>query len=398
MKNVPDVAAGPRRLEFRTFGVEEEFLLVDEVTAKPVAVAEMSLAHAAARDGKSGSALTLEVKQEQLEAVSPVCSTLEELAAAVREGRSCADAAARSMGARAVALATSPEKHSTHIVPSPRYLEMAERFGLTLTEQLTCGLHVHVAVVSPDEGVAVLDRIRVWLPLLLALSANSPYWQGRDSAYQSFRYQAWNRWPSAGPCELFGSVAAYRRHVDSLLAAGVLLDEGMVYFDARLSRNHPTVEVRTADVCLEASHTAVIAALGRALVETASRHWRAGLPAPEVSAAQLRLAGWRASKSGVDGELVHPVRQTPCSAAEAIEALLDHVRPALLSTGDEARVGQELAHILAYGTGARRQREVMMRTGSRKAVVLDAIERTHRAGPLSRMRRPGVPVAAALRD
>ncbi|MFD1211641.1 glutamate--cysteine ligase [Arthrobacter sp. GCM10027362] len=397
MNDFPDPAACPRP-ESRTFGVEEEFLLVDEDTAKPVAVAESSLARTSARCGTSDPSLTLEVKQEQLEAVSPVCSTFDELAAAVRRGRFRADEAARSMGARAVALATSINRHATHTVPARRYLDMGERFGLTLKEQLTCGLHIHVAVASPEEGVAVLDRIRTWLPVLLALSANSPYWQGTDSGYESFRYQAWNRWPTAGPCELFGSAAAYRRHIESMLATGVLLDEGMMYFDARLSSRHPTVEVRIADVCLEASHTVAIAALVRALVETAAGQWRAGMPAPQVSAANLRLAGWQASRYGVGGELVHPLRQKPCSAAEAVGALLDHVRPALRPSGDEVRVGAELAHILADGTGSRRQRKVMRHTGSRKAVVADAIERTHLAAPPPAEMRTDVPPLAAVPD
>ncbi|MDQ0868330.1 hypothetical protein QFZ70_000803 [Arthrobacter sp. V1I9] len=85
--------------------------------------------------------------------------------------------------------------------------------------------------------------------MLLALSANSPFWQGTNSGYASYRYQAWSRWPTAGPTEQFGSLREYRRHVETLLASGVLLDEGMVYFDARLSHIHPTVEVRARRSC-----------------------------------------------------------------------------------------------------------------------------------------------------
>jgi carboxylate-amine ligase len=254
---------------------------------------------------------------------------------------------------------------------------MADRFGLTLREQLTCGVHVHVSVTDSEEGVAVLDRIRVWLPVLLALSANSPFWQGADTGYASFRYQAWSRWQTAGPCERFGSERAYRRYVQSLLATGVLLDEGMVYFDARLSRNHPTVEVRIADVCMEASHTAAIAAIVRALVERAAQEWYAGVPAPRLSAAQLRLAGWQASKSGVEDTLLHPLLNTPCPAAEAVQALLNHIRPALVSSGEAEQVALDVARILASGTGSHRQRETMLSTQRLTAVVLDAIEHTH---------------------
>ena len=368
----------PRGRFHRTFGVEEEFLLVDPATGQPVPAAEKCLA-AEPQHPESGNApvLALEVKQEQLEAVGPVCSTLQEIAAGIREGRRLADAAARSVGARAVALATSPVPATPTLVPQPRFLNMADRFGLTLREQLTCGVHVHVSVADGEEGVAVLDRIRVWLPVLLALSANSPFWQGADTGYASFRYQAWSRWQTAGPCEKFGSERAYRRYVQSLLATGVLLDEGMVYFDARLSRNHPTVEVRIADVCMEASHTATIAAIIRALVESAAQEWYAGAPAPRLSAAQLRLAGWQASKSGVEDTLLHPLLNTPCPAAEAIQALMNHIRPALVSSGEAEQVALDVAGILASGTGSRRQRETMLSTQRLTAVVLDAIEHTH---------------------
>lgn len=375
------------RGRLRTFGVEEEFLLVDPSSGKAVPLAEQVLMQAM-RIPASGPALTLEVKQEQIEAVGPICSTMQELEAGIRAGRSLADAAASKVGARAAALATSPVAGLPTLVQQPRYLNMANRFGLTLREQLTCGFHVHVQITSGEEGVAVLDRIRVWLPLLLALSANSPFWHGEDSGYASFRYQAWSRWPTAGPCERFGSEREYRRYVQSLLASGVLLDEGMIYFDARLSRNHPTVEVRIADVCMEASHAAAIAAIVRALVERAAQQWRAGVLAPRLSADQLRLAAWKASEAGVDGMLLHPLLNTPCPATEAVQALLKHIRPVLAGSGDEQRVTSAVARILSSGTGARHQRDVMSRTGDLAAVVRDAVERTHGASePDHRSRR-----------
>jgi carboxylate-amine ligase len=372
----PDIV--PANRPYRTFGVEEEFFLVDPATGQPAPVAELSMRQAARQQrSRKDPALALEVKEEQLEAVGPVCSTLQELSEAIRLGRTMADEAARTVGARAVALATSPVPAHSTLVPHPRYLNMATRFGLTLREQLTCGFHIHVQVGSGEEGVGVLDRIRVWLPVLLALSANSPFWQGSDTGYASFRYQAWNRWPTAGPCERFGSEREYRRHIQSLLATGVLLDEGMVYFDARLSRNHPTVEVRIADVCMDPAHAAAIAAAVRALVERAAQEWRTGTPAPRPSAAQLRLAAWQASQSGVEGNLVHPVLNTPCPATEAVQALLAYAGPALASTGDEEQVTLELARILATGTGARRQRETMLNSQRLTAVVMDAVDLTH---------------------
>ncbi|MDT0323939.1 YbdK family carboxylate-amine ligase, partial [Streptomyces millisiae] len=138
---------------------------------------------------------------------------------------------------------------------------------------------------SDEEGVAVLDRVRCWLPVLLALTANSPFWQGQDTRYASYRSRVWGRWPSAGPVELHGSAERYHEQVAALVSTGVLKDEGMVYFDARLSRSYPTVEVRIADVCQDPADTVLLAALTRALVETAAREWRAGEPPQDTEVA-----------------------------------------------------------------------------------------------------------------
>src|SRR3954454_6319321 len=193
----------------RTVGVEEELLLVDPVSGEPLSVADAVLrsgdrrpADAAAGDiegEEAGGSLERELHQQQLETDTRPHTALGKLAADLLAWRRRAGDAARAGGARVAALATSPLPVTPRTTPKDRYLRMAEQFGLTQAEQLTCGCHVHVSVDSPEEGVAVLDRIRVWLPVLTALSANSPYWQGQDSGYASFRSQAWGRWPSAGP-------------------------------------------------------------------------------------------------------------------------------------------------------------------------------------------------------
>lgn len=220
------------------------------------------------------------------------------------------------------------------MVRKSRYLEMTRAFGLTAAEQLTCGCHVHVEVSSAEEGVAALDRIGPWLAVLLALSANSPFWQGRDSAYASFRYQAWGRWPSSGTPDVFGSAEAYRQTVRQMVRTGTLLDTGMVYFDARLSENYPTLEIRVADVCLHADDAVLLAALARALVDTEVRHWRAGGPVRHQRAELLRLARWRASRSGLGDALLNPVTGLPEPAAAVTNTLLDHIGDALAEAGE----------------------------------------------------------------
>jgi carboxylate-amine ligase len=361
--------------------VEEEFLLVDAITGAPAAASCAVLAqYADLAADPAGPRLTAELQQEMLEVISPPHRTLPGLQADVVAGRALADRAARAAGVRAVALATSPLPVCPHVHPDPRYDTITARYGTPARDLLVCGLHVHVSVASAEEGVAVLDRIRHWLPVLVALSANSPFAGGQDTGYASYRSHAWQAWPTAGPCPVHGSVAAYRALEAELMATGVLLDEAMLYFDARLSRTHPTVEVRVADVCLYPGDTGLIAGLVRALVETAAREAHAGVPPALTTAAALRLASWRAALSGLCGELVHPATGRPAAAWDVVAALLDHVFPALVKAGDDEAVIHGLGQLLDRGTGADRQRAVHRRTGRMSEVVLDALDATHDPG------------------
>ena len=143
-----------------------------------------------------------------------------------------------------------------------------------------------------------------------------------------------------------------------MVGTGTLLDSGMVYFDARLSEHYPTLEVRTADVCLHADDAVLIAALCRALVDTQARRWRAGTDVPRQRTEMLRLAAWRASRSGLDDVLLDPRTGQPEQAATVAKTLLDHVRDALDEAGDTAAVSDLLAEVLARGNGAAFQRRV----------------------------------------
>ncbi|MDP3889640.1 MAG: glutamate--cysteine ligase [Nocardioides sp.] len=361
----------------RTVGVEEELLLVDAHSGHPLSVSAQVLRAAEARGGadphpdQPGGSLQQEFQQEQVETDTAPVADMLELQAELRSWRDRAGAAASDANARLVATGTSPLPVEPTMVHHPRFEKMAERFGLTANEQLTCGCHVHVAVESDHEAVGVLDRIREWLPAILALSANSPLWQGRDTRYASFRSQAMARWPSAGPNDVFGSTDAYRQRIEAMVASGVILDEAMIYADARAAQRYPTVEIRVADVCLDVRDTVLIAALCRALVETAARQWADGQSPIGTPTALLRLAMWQAGKDGIGGQLLDPQRLVPRPAREVVAMLLDHTRSALRSNGDEALVRDRIEQVLAVGRGARRQRSVLERTGQLSEVVLD---------------------------
>lgn len=362
----------------RTLGVEEEFLLVDAVTGRPSPAADEVLAESTGPAGEldGGGWLERELTLQQVETATPVVVSLTDLRDALVRQRLQAAEAARAAGAVLLATGTSPVPVATVMTPTPRYRQMTELYGLTAREQLTCGCHVHVGVRDDEEAVGALDRMRPWLAPLVALAANSPFWQGVDTAYSSYRSQVWGRWPTAGATAPFGSAEAYRHCVEDLLESGTILDEGMVYFDVRLSRTYPTVEVRVADVLLEADDAVLVAALAGALVETAARQWRDGVPPLPVRTELIRLATWRAARSGLGADLVDVVSRRPMPARELLDRLVEHVRPALEDFGQLDDVRVLLDQVMARGNGAARQREAYGRRGRIGDVMSMLAERT----------------------
>ncbi|MDQ0373731.1 carboxylate-amine ligase [Cellulomonas humilata] len=358
----------------RTLGVEEEFLLVTP-EGRPQPVATTVLRHASAvapsPTDEPGGDLEKEFKQEQIETSTPPRADLAELVAEIRAGRARTDAVARQAGARIAALATAPQAVESTVLPDRRAYAIRAEFAQTARDQLTCGCHVHVSIADEDEGVRILDHLRPWNAVLLALSGNSPSWQGTSTGYASYRSQVWGRWPTAGPTAPFGNASGYRAVIDDLLRTGAILDEGMVYFDARLSSRYPTVEVRVADVCLDADDAALQAALVRGIAETAT-----GEPVAEPRTELLRAATWRAARSGLTGDLVSPLTGTPLPAADVIAQLVDHVRPALTEAGDLEWVERQLATVLRRGNGAIQQLGWRAEGADDDEVVRRAVDRT----------------------
>jgi len=319
--------------------------------------------------------VTGELQQEQIEIDTAPRTQLDDLERDLRTWRGATGRAATELGGRVAATGTSPLPVTPSPTDDPRYAAIERRFGLTAREQLTCGCHVHVGVASDEEAVGVLDGIRHWLPALLAISANSPYWQGQDTGYASFRSQAWGRWPTTGPTDVFGSARRYHSIVAELMSTGVMIDRRMVYFDARLSASFPTVEIRVADVCLHVQDAVLLAALCRALVDTAAEAWALRHRTPNPPTDLLRLATWQAGHDGVDGSLLDPFTGRPHPASEVLEALLLHVTPALVRAGDREIVVRQLEVVLRRGSGARRQREIGV-DGDLSAVVADLARKT----------------------
>jgi carboxylate-amine ligase len=363
----------------REVGVEEEFLLIDSTRLRAMPDGEAVVAEASRRLPESsgdGHGVTQEFKREQVETGSAPRRDLAELESDLRSLRAALSGSARTLGRELAAMGTCPLRVASTTSPDERYRQMTDAVGIVARNHLTCGMHVHVSIATRAEGVAVLDRIRPWLPSLLALSANSPYWQGEDTSYASYRHVALGLWPTAGPTEQFGDEAGYDAAVAHLINSGAVLDAGMIYFDARLSARYPTVEIRAADVSPRLSTAVMVAALCRALVETAAQEARHGRSPSGVRTDLLRAAMWRAARSGMSDDLVDPVEARPVDAWNLIDKLVDHVAVALQTSDDAGVVDAALRDIQNRGTGSDEQRISYAWQGHMRDVVLDAIART----------------------
>ncbi len=190
----------------------------------------------------------------------------------------------------------------------------------------------------------------------MALSTNSPFWQGLDTGYASYRVQVWRRWPTSGMPPQLASRQAFDDLVGALVTSGAIEDATFLYWFVRPSVRYPTLEFRTSDVCLSVDETVAIAGLVRALAWTGAQEALAGAPVTAPRHEVNDAAMWRATRYGLDERLVSPVSWRPRPAAEVVGELLDHVGIGLEANGDREEVGELVAGILGRGTGARRQR------------------------------------------
>ncbi|MEE1825008.1 glutamate--cysteine ligase [Streptomyces sp. BE20] len=341
-----------------TLGVEEEYLLIDPRDATPVPRAAEVLAAADLAPALRPDEAQHELLQVQVETATPVCEDLAAVSRHLVRIRAGLSAAAARNGCRVVPVGAAPFGHDgpVPVTDGDRYRRARRQAPSLVDDLMLNGMHVHVGIPDPEERLGALVRLRPWLPVVVAMAANSPYWRDRDTHFASWRTVQFDQWAVSGPPPLFRDAADHRRRVDALLTAGAITDEGQVYWHARLSARYPTVEVRAADVQLTVADAELFAGLIRALVTSAVLDERAGRPRPETPDELVRAATWHAAHAGLHGALISPLDGVARPTAAVIEELWARIAPGLDAAGDTDRVSDLWQAFRQNGNGADRQR------------------------------------------
>ncbi|WUH89480.1 glutamate--cysteine ligase [Streptomyces sp. NBC_00433] len=359
-----------------TLGVEEEFLLLDRASGLPVPRAGEVQEAVQYEPAMLREEVDSELLQAMVEVATPVCSGLDEVAAHLARFRESVSGAALDASCRLASTGGAPLAGgaAVPVTDDRRYREMREDAARLVDEQLICGMHIHVAVPDREAGAAALGRLRPWLPVLVALGANSPFWDGRDTGFASWRTVVFGRWPVSGPPPFFSGAAHYEERVAALLGTGVIADRHQLYWHARLSDDYPTLEVRAPDVQVDVDSAVTIAGIARALVSTALHEGSRGDRPLDPPASVMQAAGWHAARHGLTGDLVDPRTGTPSPAADVVGSLLERLAPALKELGDTDRVTAGVQQLIDNGTGAARQRAALAQGGTERLLDLIAPE------------------------
>lgn len=366
----------PVETEDYTLGVEEEYQVIDPETRALCPGAEDVLRRARRTLGEDR--VVPELRASQLEVLTPVCRTLSEVRGELLRLRWGVIRAAEEAGVRIAAASTHPFSHwqDQPITAGERYEKILDRERRMAEEQVVFGFHVHVGLSDREAAVQTMNRARLWLAPLLALSANSPFWMGEDTGYASYRTQIWGWLPTAGPPGPFSSLAEHDALVESLVATGGAMEANQIYWDMRLPQKLETVEIRVCDVCSSIDEAVMLAGLCRALVRTCHKGAEEEKPYPEVRPEILRAAHWVASRYGLGADLVDVEAGHLAPAKEVIEKLLAFTRRALEEHGDWKEVSVLVGDTLKRGNGAVRQCQVYERSGKLGDVVDALIEDT----------------------
>lgn len=359
-----------------TLGIEEEFQLVDPGSGELKSHIEAMLAAGA----HLGDQIKAELHQSVVEVGTPICADIREARAAVVGLRRSLVQMAESSGARIVAAGTHPFSHwkDQEITDRIRYQDIVNEMEDLARANLIFGLHVHVGVEDREMQVQIMNGVRAFLPHLLALSVNSPFWCGRKTGVKSVRSTIFKRFPRTQVPDFYYSWDDYQKYVELLVRTGCIDDAKKIWWDIRPHAYFKTLEFRICDIPCRAEETVAIAALTQALVAKLYRLFESNLGIRSYHRAVIMENKFRALKSGLDGRMIDFGLRQEAPTRQLIHEVLDFVDDVVDGLGSREEIRFLRGWAASGDTGADRQIGAYQATGSLRAVVELLIEETKR--------------------
>jgi carboxylate-amine ligase len=337
-----------------SIGIEEEFFVFDAATRRAVRHLDKTFLRTA--QGELGDALKTEMLQSQIEVATPPCNTMAEAREHLVRYRRTLTAAARGRKLGIAAAGTFPLafRDEQRVTAKARYDDIMHDLQILGLRNMVCGLHVHVEVPDQSARINLIMRITPYLPLLLALSASSPFWQGHLTGLSAYRLAHYDELPRTGLPELFRTTEDYDEYVAALVRAKIIPDASYIWWAIRPSLAFPTIELRVADACTRLDDALAISALFRCLLRALDRDRSLNAGFDRVGRAITAENKWHAQRHGLAATFVDPMRRTPIAAKQWLAELR------ALTAEDAGALGCEeeiagLDRIIADGTSADRQ-------------------------------------------
>ncbi|RCS31349.1 carboxylate-amine ligase [Rhodanobacter denitrificans] len=337
-----------------TFGLEEEFFLVSPGTrGTPSRVPKAFLKECRQR---FGTCVGSELLQSQVEVSSPVFDHMAMARAQMTRLRRGVAELAETAGLRLVAAGTHPLSawHRQTQTDKSRYARIIDDFQMVGRRNLLCGLHVHVAPPANVDRVALMNRLMPWLPLFLALSTSSPFWNRRHTGLLSYRQSAYDEWPRSGIPDFFADEAEYRVFCELLIRAGAIKDASFLWWAIRPAHRYPTLELRIADACTHIEDALALAALFRCLVRAHVRRPELGLARTALTRRIIDENRWRAKRFGPAADFIDEPTGEVVECVHVLDAAIELVSEDAHDLDCEESL-RHLGKIVARGTSAQQQ-------------------------------------------
>jgi len=358
-----------------TFGMEEEYFVFDARTHQAVRRANGKFLSLVRKE--LGEHVMTEMLQSQIEVASPPCNTMAEARKHLKHyRRTLAEAAAaHKLGVAAMGtfpLAFWPEQTVT---PKARYDAIMDDLQMIGYRNMLCGMHIHVAVPDIATRINLIMRLTPYLPLLLALSTSSPFWQGHFTGLVGYRLAAYDELPRTGLPELFRTNDEYQEYVAALTWAKIIPDASYIWWAIRPSLKNPTIELRIADSCTRLDDALAIAALFRCLVRALDRDRALNAGFDRVGRAITQENKWHAQRYGIGARFVEPFSRSPLTLREWLDQVLDFIAVDVAALDCAAEI-KHLHTIAVHGTSADRQVEIFGKariSGRRRLTALKEV-------------------------